>query len=85
MRWYNINMNIQETLTALVVAGFLVISICFIFITYYLVKTLKSVINLTDSLGETTQNIKEKIQMKVLTIIPALVVALIGRILKRGR
>ena len=78
-------MNIQETLTALLVAGFLIISVCFIFITYYLVKTLRSVINLTDSLGETTQNIKDKIQMKVLTIIPALVVALIGRILKRGR
>lgn len=78
-------MNIQETLTALLVAGFLIISVCFIFITYYLVKTLKSVINLTDSLGETTQNIKDKIQMKVLTVIPALVVALIGRILKRGR
>ena len=78
-------MNIQETLTALLVAGFLIISVCFIFITYYLVKALKSVINLTDSLGETTQNIKDKIQMKVFTIIPALVVALIGRILKRGR
>ena len=78
-------MNIQEILTALLVIGFLIISVCFIFITYYLVKALKSVINLTDSLGETTQNIKDKIQMKVLTIIPALVVALIGRILKRGR
>ncbi|OGE28647.1 hypothetical protein A2867_04345 [Candidatus Daviesbacteria bacterium RIFCSPHIGHO2_01_FULL_40_11] len=75
----------QDILNLLVAAGFLIVTICIVYITYYLVQALKSVTNLTDSLGETTQNIKDKIQMKALTVIPALVVALIGRILKRGR
>ncbi len=75
----------QDVLNILVAIGFLVITVCAVYITYYLVQALKSVINLTDSLGETTQNIKDKIQMKALTVIPSLVVALIGRILKKGR
>ncbi len=75
----------QDVLNILVAVGFLIITVCAVYITYYLVQALKSVINLTDSLGETTQNIKDKIQMKALTVIPSLGVALIGRILKRGR
>ena len=83
--WYNINMNTQEILNTLLIIGFFVITVCIVFITYYLVKTLKSIINLTESLEEATDNIKQKLQMRFLAAIPAILVALAGRLFKRGR
>jgi len=83
--WYNINMNTQEILNTLLIIGFFVITVCIVFITYYLVKTLKSIINLTESLEEATDNIKQKLQMRFLAAVPAILVALAGRLFKRGR
>lgn len=78
-------MSTQETMNTLLVVGFLVITACIVLTTYYLVKALKSVINLTESLEETTENIKGKLQMKFLAVIPALLVALAGKLIKRRR
>ncbi|MDP3758517.1 MAG: hypothetical protein Q8Q86_02260 [Candidatus Daviesbacteria bacterium] len=72
-------------MNTLLVVGFLVITACIVLTTYYLVKALKSVINLTESLEETTENIKGKLQMKFLAAIPALLVALAGKLIKRRR
>lgn len=72
-------------MNTLLIVGFLVITVCIAFVAYYLVKTLKSIINLTESLAETSDNIKEKLQMKFLAAIPALLVALVGRFIKRRR
>lgn len=78
-------MSTQEILNTLLVVGFLIITVCVALATYFFIKTLRSIINLTESLAETTENIKSKLQMRLLTAIPALLVAIVGRILKRGR
>lgn len=75
----------QDFLNIILGIGFLVITACIVYVSYYFVQALKSITNLSDSLENTTQDIKSKLQMKVLTAIPALIVALIGRILKKGR
>lgn len=75
----------QVVLNTLLVVGFLVITVCIVYITYYLVKALKSITDLVDSLIDTTQNIKNKIQLKALVTVPALIIALVSKILrKRG-
>lgn len=78
-------MNAQEVLNFFLVATLLIITICVVFVTYYLVKALKSVTTLADAATETTQDLKNKLQMKALVTIPALIVALAGKILRRGR
>lgn len=85
LEWYNISMITQESLNILLLIGFLVAVACIVFVTYYLVKALKSIINLTESLAETSDNIKQKLQMRFLAAIPALIVALAGKLIKRGR
>lgn len=78
-------MTTQEFVSILVAAGFLVIVACIVFVTFYLIKVLKSIANLADSVHNTTQGIKENLQLKLLAAIPALLVAIVGKILKRGR
>lgn len=78
-------MSTQDTLNIfLILALFLIVS-CFVYITYYFVRALKSFSALADNLDETAQSIKNKLQMKALAAIPALVVALIGRVIKKRR
>lgn len=78
-------MSAQETLNTLLVIGFLIITICVVFVTYFFVKALKSIINLTESLEETTENIRGKLQMRFLAVIPAILVALVSKLIKKGR
>lgn len=85
LEWYNMGVTTQEILNTLLIVGFLIITICIAFVSFFLVKALKAIINLTQSLEETSDNIKQKLQMRFLTAIPAILVALIGRFLKRGR
>ena len=80
---YNNLVSTPETQNTLIVVGFLIITACTLYITYYLVKALKSITNLADSLVNTTQDIKNKIQMRTLIAIPALLVALVSKILRR--
>ncbi len=78
-------MSTQEILNTLLVTGLLIITACIVLVTFFLVKALKSIINLTESLAETSDNIKQKLQMRFLAAIPALLVALVGKLIKRGR
>lgn len=68
----------QDILNLLLATGFLIITICFVYITYYLVQALKSITDLTE-------NIKDKIQMKALAAVPAALIALASKVLKRRR
>lgn len=76
-------MTTQELLNIILAIGFLVVVGCILYVTYYLVRALKSVINLTDSLEETTENIKNRLGMKVLTLVPGIILALVSRIFKK--
>ena len=78
-------MSTLDTLNLTLALGFIVITICFIFITFFLIQTLKSIGGAAEDISDTTRSIKEKIQMKALAAIPALLVALAGRVIKRKR
>lgn len=75
--------NTQELLNIFLILGFIVITSCIVFITFYLVQALKAIAQMASSIDETTQNIKEKVQLKALAAVPALLVALVSRIFKR--
>lgn len=75
----------QDILNILLGIGVLAIAVCIIFTTYFLVRALKSVTNLTNSLESATQDIKSKLQMRALLTIPALLIGLVNKIFrKRG-
>lgn len=78
-------MATQDLLNPILTIGIIVITICFVFITFYLVQSLKSISNMASDISDATQSIKEKLQMKALSAIPALLVALAGKIIKRKR
>lgn len=78
-------MNSQDLLNIFLIAGLIVIVTCFVFLTYYFVQALKSITQLSDDLGESAQSLKNKLQLKALAAIPAVLVALVGKLLKRGR
>ena len=75
----------QDFLNIILAIGFLVITACTVYVSYYLVKALKSITSLSDSLEDATQGIKDKIQLKALAAIPALLVAIAGKIIKKKR
>lgn len=62
-----------------------VITGCIVYVTYYLVQALKSISTLSESLEQTSQNIREKIQMKALALIPALVISLARKLIQKRR
>lgn len=76
-------MGSQEITNIILVVGFLIITLCIIFVTYFLIKALKSITDLANSLQNTTQIFREKIQMNILRLIPAVLVGLIGRFFKK--
>lgn len=41
--------------------------------------------NVTENLDQATQSIKNNLQMKALAAIPALLIALVGKVMKKGR
>jgi len=80
-----VNNTAQDFLNIILAIGFLVITACIVYVSYYFVHALKSVTNLSDSLEDTIQGIKDKIQLKALAAIPALLVAIAGKIIKKKR
>ncbi|MDP3733297.1 MAG: hypothetical protein Q8Q91_02030 [Candidatus Daviesbacteria bacterium] len=69
-------MSSQEIINITLAVGFLIITVCIIFVTYFLIKALKSITALSE-------NIREKIQNRFLSAIPALFIALVGRFFKK--
>lgn len=78
-------MDTKDILNIIFIFGVIIVTACALYITYYLVQTLKSLTQLTNDLDETAENIKSKLQMKILATIPAILVSLVGRILKKKR
>lgn len=80
---YNPIVNTQEILNIFLILALFVITACIIFITFYLIKALKSFTLLADDLDETAQSLKNRLQWKALAAIPALIVALASRVFKK--
>lgn len=78
-------MSSLDILNLLLIFGFLIIITCVALITFFLIKALKSITNLTTSLENTSQNIRNGMQMKALAAVPAILVALVSKFLRRGR
>lgn len=66
----------QETLNIILAAGFFIIVICTLLITYYLIKALRSITFLSDFF-------REKVKMNILGLIPAILIGLVGRFFKK--
>lgn len=78
-------MDIKDILNLFLIVAILIITLCVAYATYYFVQALKSITSLADDLIDTTQSIKQKLQLRALAAIPALLVALIGKVIKRRR
>lgn len=78
-------MNTQDILGGFLVVGLIVVVVCFVYIAYYLVEALKSITKVADDLDEATQSIKNRIQLKALAAIPALLVGLVSKVIRRKR
>ena len=69
-------MNTQEILNTILVIGFLIITGCTVLLTYYFIKTLRSIKTLEEFL-------EDKIHMKALAVIPPLLIGIINKIFKK--
>ncbi len=78
-------MNTQDILNVVLILALVAVTTCIVFVTIFFIRTLKAISLLADNLEDVTQNIKNKVQMKFLAAIPALLVALAGRVIKRKR
>lgn len=78
-------MESQDILNVFLILGFLIITACFVFATFYFVQALKSITNLADDLDGVTQSIKDKVALKTLAAIPALLIALVSKVIKKRR
>lgn len=75
----------QQLLYTFLLIAIIVVTVCVIFITYYMIQALKSVRILADSLIDTTEGLTNKVGLKALAAIPAVLIALVGKIIRRGR
>lgn len=75
----------QDTLNIFLLPALFIVTTCIVFVSYYLVGALKSVTRLAEDLDDVTQSLKNKVQMKALAAIPALLVALAGKVIRRRR
>lgn len=78
-------MSLKDILDVSLVTGIVIAVICIVYITVYLIRVLKSVTDLSDTLTDTTLDIKDKLQRNALATIPALLIALIGKVIKKRR
>lgn len=69
-------MTSQEILNIFLILSLLVVTSCVVYITYYFVKALKSLINLTNDL-------EKKAGLKILAALPTALLAILGRFFKR--
>lgn len=76
-------MGTQDLLNILLAAGFLIITVCVLTITYFLIKTLKAITELSQSLANTTEGLRDNIKIRALTTLPALVISLLGKLIRR--
>lgn len=75
----------SDALNFLLILGFLIITVCIVLVTFFLVKALKSIARLADALGNASENFRNSLQIKALSSIPAIILALISKLLRRRR
>lgn len=78
-------MSTQDILNIFLIISLFIFITCVVFTTYYLIQALKAVTVLAEDLKNTTQGFKDKVSLKVLAAIPSVFVALLSKIIRRGR
>ena len=78
-------MNSADLLNIFLIIALVVAVTCIVYITFYLVSALKSITNLTDDTDEVVEGLKSKVQMKALLAIPAILLSLAGKLIKKRR
>lgn len=78
-------MSTQDVLNIFLILALFIITSCVVYVSYYFVQVLKSMMNITENVDQATESIKNTLQMKALAAIPALLVALVGKVMKKGR
>lgn len=78
-------MNTQDILSLFAILAIFIITACVVLITFYLISALKSVNQLAEDLDETVQGVKNKLSLKALSAIPALIVAVASKVIKKKR
>ena len=78
-------MNSQDFLQITLGVGFIILVSCIIFITFYFVKVLKSFRDLLDDADNIAMGIKNGIKLKALAALPALLIALISKTIRKRR
>lgn len=85
MLLYNSPVNTQDILNIFLILGIITVTSCVVFMTYFFIRTLRAVQDLADHLVDTTENLRNKVGLKALAAIPPILVALIGKFIRRGR
>lgn len=75
----------QQLIYTLLIIALIIVTSCVVLITYYMIQALKSVTVLAENLIETTEGLTNKVGLKALAAIPPILVALVGKIIRRGR
>ena len=78
-------MSTQDTLNIFLIIGLFIVVTCIAYTSYFFVQALKSITQLADNLEETTEGIKQKLQMKFFTAIPALLLGIATKIFNKKR
>lgn len=76
-------MYTQDVLNIFLIIALVVVVACIVYVSFYLVSALKSITNLTDDTDEVVEGLKSKVQMKALLAIPAILISLAGKLIKK--
>lgn len=78
-------MSTQDLLNIVLIFGIVIITSCAITLTYFFVTALKAIENMVENIASTTENLKNGVGLKLLATIPPIFVALLSKVIKRGR
>lgn len=78
-------MNSSDFLQITLGIGFIILVSCIIFTTIFLVKALKSIRNLVDDADNIAMGIKGGLKLKALAALPALLITLVSKIIRKRR
>ena len=78
-------MNSQDVFYTILVIGIITIVVCAIYTTYYFVNALKSITNLLTNVEEAAQNVKDGLKIKALAAIPAILLSLASKLIRKRR
>ena len=78
-------MSLQDALNIFLIIGLVTFIVSASLITYFTVKALKAITSLANNIEETTANIKDGMRLRALAALPALLMSLVSKFVKKGR